>query len=142
MKIARDRFAELLATHPSTVRADALATYDAVAARAPGASVLLYRTHATTAVFSFTAKLGAAFTHVPAYGKKVNLGFNRGVDLPDPDGVLEGTGKKIRHISVTGTDALDAPTTRTLIDAAVAQGELLAQGKGPAEPRLVDKATS
>jgi len=30
----------------------------------------------------------------------VNLGFQRGADLQDPSGVLQGTGKAMRHISL------------------------------------------
>ena len=30
----------------------------------------------------------------------VNLGFPRGVELPDPSGLLEGTGKKARHVKI------------------------------------------
>lgn len=30
----------------------------------------------------------------------VNLGFFRGTSLPDPENLLEGTGKKLRHIKV------------------------------------------
>ena len=28
------------------------------------------------------------------------MGLSRGVDLPDPEGLLEGTGKKIRHVKI------------------------------------------
>ena len=35
----------------------------------------------------------------------VNLQLADGADLPDPDGLIEGTGKKIRHIKVRSTDA-------------------------------------
>ena len=30
----------------------------------------------------------------------VNLAFSHGVELPDPEGLLEGTGKSMRHIKV------------------------------------------
>jgi len=32
--------------------------------------------------------------------KHVSLGFYKGTKLPDPDGLLEGTGTKLRHIKI------------------------------------------
>src|SRR5260221_9621279 len=33
--------------------------------------------------------------------KGLKLGFNRGVDLPDPQGLLEGTGKISRYVEIS-----------------------------------------
>lgn len=30
----------------------------------------------------------------------MSLGFNRGAELPDPEGLLEGSGKRIRHVKI------------------------------------------
>lgn len=38
--------------------------------------------------------------YLAAAKKHVNLGFYRGSDLSDKDGVLQGTGKQMRHIQV------------------------------------------
>ncbi|MFW5748788.1 MAG: DUF1801 domain-containing protein [Chloroflexota bacterium] len=37
----------------------------------------------------------------------VNLGFLDGVDLPDPDGLLKGTGKRLRHIKFKNSEQVD-----------------------------------
>jgi len=37
----------------------------------------------------------------------VNLGFNRGAMLADPDGALAGSGKMIRHIAIHNQDDLN-----------------------------------
>ena len=42
----------------------------------------------------------APFAYVNAYSKHVNLGFFYGVDLPDKDGLLEGSGKRMRHVKL------------------------------------------
>jgi hypothetical protein len=47
----------------------------------------------------------------------VNLMFARGVELPDPDGLLEGTGKKARHVKIRSAQDVDRPAVRTLIEA-------------------------
>jgi hypothetical protein len=44
----------------------------------------------------------------------VNLGFPRGVELPDPEGLLEGEGIKTRHVKITGV-MVAKPAVRALI---------------------------
>ena len=43
-----------------------------------------------------------------------------GVDLLDPDGMIEGTGKRIRHVKVRSVEAAAAPALRAIVDAQVA----------------------
>jgi hypothetical protein len=47
----------------------------------------------------------------------VNLGFPRGAALPDPEGLLQGTGKRARHVRVESLAGADAPALRDLIAA-------------------------
>jgi hypothetical protein len=63
-------------------------------------------------------KMTDGYAYIMGHGEHVNLGFFHGVDLPDPDGRLEGTGKKLRHIKIRTLADADAPATRALIDAA------------------------
>jgi hypothetical protein len=57
------------------------------------------------------------------YKEHVNLGFARGTSLPDPSGLLEGTGKRARHVKLRNPEAVDNPALRTLLEAAVAGQE-------------------
>ena len=50
----------------------------------------------------------------------VNLQLADGVDLPNPDGSIEGTGKRIRHVKVRSVEAASSPAVRTAIDAQIA----------------------
>ncbi len=50
----------------------------------------------------------------------VNLQLADGVELPDPDGRIEGTGKRIRHVKVRSVADAGAPWLRTIITAQVA----------------------
>ena len=43
---------------------------------------------------------GAAFGYVNVFKAHVNIGFFNGAILPDPARLLEGTGKRMRHIKV------------------------------------------
>lgn len=43
-------------------------------------------------------KMTEHYAYISVQGSHVNLGFYQGASLTDPDGLLEGTGKKLRHI--------------------------------------------
>jgi hypothetical protein len=42
----------------------------------------------------------AAFAYVNAFKSHVNVGFFHGADLDDPAGLLEGSGKRMRHVKL------------------------------------------
>lgn len=46
-------------------------------------------------------KMKEGYAYLMPLAARVNLGFYRGVALPDPHGLLEGTGKALRHVKVT-----------------------------------------
>ena len=49
----------------------------------------------------------------------LKLGFNRGIDLPDPDHLLEGTGKISRYVVITPGVALSTAALKKLLKAAL-----------------------
>jgi hypothetical protein len=99
-----------------------LALREIVLEEAPEAIESLVNGYAVAIGFSFTGKpLKDGFCHVVIYKNCVNLGFNRGALLADPDGVLEGSGKLIRHLRVHNHDELDRPIMRRLVRAAIEQ---------------------
>jgi len=49
---------------------------------------------------------------------RVDLIFNRGTDLHDPAGLLEGVGKRARHVRLTSADQLENPALDQLIQEA------------------------
>ena len=50
----------------------------------------------------------------------VNLQLADGADLPNADGSIEGTGKRIRHVKVRSVEAATSPAVRNAIDAQIA----------------------
>ena len=52
----------------------------------------------------------------------VNLQLADGVDLPNPDGRIEGTGKRIRHVKVRTVEEAGAPWVRAVVAAQLALG--------------------
>ena len=63
-----------------------------------------------------TACVGdAAFAYVGAFGAHVNVGFFHGAQLDDPAGLLEGSGKRMRHVKLRS----DRPVNRVALSALV-----------------------
>jgi hypothetical protein len=60
----------------------------------------------------------AAFGYVNAFKAHVNVGFFRGAELADPTGLLEGTGKFMRHVKLGSGHVCDAAALATLVSAA------------------------
>lgn len=66
-----------------------------------------------------TACVGdAAFGYVNAFSAHVNVGFFRGAELSDPSGLLEGTGKFMRHVKLRPERDVDAVALTKLIETA------------------------
>ncbi len=66
-----------------------------------------------------TACVGdAAFAYVNAFRAHVNVGFFRGAEIADPHGLLEGTGKLMRHVKLRPRGDVDAGALMTLIETA------------------------
>jgi len=80
-----------------------------------------------------TACVGdAAFAYVNAFKAHVNVGFFRGAEIADPAGLLEGTGKFMRHVKLGPERDVDATALRKLIETAYADmKEVLASLAGP-----------
>jgi hypothetical protein len=63
--------------------------------------------------------------------RHVNLGFNFGASLADPNKVLEGEGKQMRHIKFKSERDLERPFVRRYIRAAMEQ----VANATPAQPK-------
>jgi hypothetical protein len=66
-------------------------------------------------------KMSEQYAYVAPQTKHVNLGFYYGAALPDPAGVLEGTGKAMRHVKVRSRAETDNEALRQLLQAALAE---------------------
>jgi hypothetical protein len=60
----------------------------------------------------------AAFGYVNAFSNHVNVGFFYGAALDDPAGLLEGTGKRMRHVKLRLGQQVNAAALSELIEAA------------------------
>jgi hypothetical protein len=62
----------------------------------------------------------APFAYVNAFTSHVNVGFFHGAALRDPKGLLQGSGKFMRHAKLKPGTPIDQEALRELIDAAFA----------------------
>lgn len=75
---------------------------------------------------------GGPIAYVRAFGEHVNFGFWRGAELPDPKGLLEGEGDRMRHVKLTGMKDIKVKAFKDLVRAAV---ELNRRRGDPTKPR-------
>ena len=107
----------------------ALALREMVLDEAPSAIEKIIRVYALVFWYSITGKMSDAFVQVVVYPKGVNLMFNRGAELEDPDRVLVGDGKIIRHIKVRRPEDLKNRYLRKFIRAALKHAKVIAKEK-------------
>ena len=68
-----------------------------------------------------TACVGdVAFAYVDAFTAHVNVGFFRGAEIDDPQALLEGTGKFMRHVKLRPDRDVDATALKKLVETAYA----------------------
>ena len=60
----------------------------------------------------------APFAYVDSFTSHVNVGFFHGALLDDPAGLLEGSGKRMRHVKLRPGSAVDTAALRLLIETA------------------------
>jgi hypothetical protein len=113
----------LLLRYGKVIQELALAARKLILEEAPEANEFVYEVYTIADHFTFTERPSDAFLFTTTHANWVNLGFNFGSSLPDPDGLLRGEGKWIRHVRIARTTDLDAPGVRKLVRAAIAQAE-------------------
>jgi hypothetical protein len=109
----------LLAPHAPPVRATARALRDAIRAELEGVDERVDFGNRLIAYGRSMRMRDLLFAVIP-HTAHVNLQLADGVDLPDPTGIVEGTGKRIRHVKVRSAEVASAPAVRDLIRAQLA----------------------
>jgi hypothetical protein len=55
------------------------------------------------------------FCYISVSRNHINLGFMYGAELPDPETLLEGSGKLLRHVRINRLEQLSNPALRKLL---------------------------
>jgi hypothetical protein len=101
----RGSFEDLILKYPPTVQATAARLRAIVYEVLPKAEEKVYPTGWTVAIY----KDGEDICAISPKKARCNFFLWQGAHLPDPDGLLEGTGKNARHVKISSPD--DIPTT-------------------------------
>jgi hypothetical protein len=99
--------------------------------RFPGAVEMVYDKQRGMVVgFCPDERASNAINSIGVYSKWINLYFFEGNTLPDPEGLLQGTGNIVRSIRLNRADDLDRPAVKAL----------MAEALKRAHPKLNPKA--
>jgi hypothetical protein len=66
-------------------------------------------------------KMSEHYAYLSVHASHVNLGFYHGAALRDPGRILEGTGKRLRHLKLRGLAGARRPAVRRLLVEAIAE---------------------
>lgn len=112
-------FEEVIAGRSDEVRAIAVALRELIAELDPDATEVPRPGESSSAYGVGPKKMSEAYTYIMPQSDYVNLGFYHGVNVADPHNLLEGTGKKLRHVKIRDLQTVASPEIRALILASI-----------------------
>jgi hypothetical protein len=114
-----DALERIIAKQPPEMAKLTTAVLAKVRARLPGATELVYDKKRSLVVgFCPDDRASHVINSIATYSKWINLYFFEGDNLPDPEGLLQGSGVAVRHIRITSAKDLDRPAVKALMAAA------------------------
>ncbi len=116
-----EQIREFFAAHDALVQDLVLRVRELVLATVPGISEQLQRGYKMV-MFGGGGRLKDELIYIDAMKDSVNLGFIHGVDLPDPQHKLRGSGKWNRFVKIRQPAELSDPALVALIKAAAEGG--------------------
>ena len=136
-----NQLADFIAKYAPDIAAVARAALAKMRARLPGAVELVYDNYNGLAVaFGPTERTSDAIFSITLYPRWVSLFFVHGAGLSDPQKLLKGSGKTIRHIVLDDAAVLERPAVQALMAQAI---ERAAKPLDAARPnRIVIKSIS
>jgi hypothetical protein len=109
----------LLAEHPAELQAIERALRSTIRAAFPDAIEQVDFGNRLIA-FGRSMKIRGLLFAIIAHHAHVNLQLADGADLADPTGLVEGTGKRIRHVKIRSVEAASSPAVVALVLAQLA----------------------
>lgn len=115
----------MLAAFTPDIAARAAEAIDRLRRRLPGARVMIYDGPNALAVgFAPGDRPSDAVVSIAVYPRWLSLFFlKNGPALPDPHGLLRGSGTRARHLRLANAADLETPVVSALLDAALAIAE-------------------
>jgi hypothetical protein len=122
---------KIIAKQPPEMAKLARAVLAKLRPRFPGAVEMVYdKKRGMVVGFCPDDRASNVINSIGVYSKWINLYFFEGDSLPDPDGLLQGTGNMVRNIRINSADDLDQPGVKAL----------MAEALKRAHPKLDPKA--
>ena len=122
-------FAELIGPSSEEVRTVARAVRDLVFDILPGTVEVVWPRQRSVGWGTGPRKLTEQFAYLMPFKRHVTLGFYRGAELPDPDGLLPDEGAtqaagtlSMRSLRLTSLEDVRRPALRALIEASIRTG--------------------
>jgi hypothetical protein len=138
---AEEQLASFLAKFTPEVAALARSILAAMRTRYPTAIELVYDNYNALAIgFGPTDKTSQAIFSIAIFPRWVSLFFLQGKQLPDPDGILQGSGNVARHIRLPSAGRLDELSVKKMMEEATARAAVPFSTEGTA--RLIIKSIS
>ena len=135
------QLARFLAKYTPGVAATARAALRKLRACVPGAVELVYDNYnALVVAFGPSERPSELILSLALYPRWVTLFFAHGKGLPDPHGLLRGSGSRIRSVVLESAATLDRPAVKRLIRHALARATTPFDAR--ARRRLVIKSVS
>jgi len=92
--------------------------------RFPGAVELVYdKKRGMVVGFCPDERASNVINSIGVYSKWINLYFFEGDTLPDPEGLLQGTGHTVRNLRITSAADLDRPAVKALMAEALKRAD-------------------
>ena len=109
-------FADILAVAKPELRPLCAALRSSVFSQHPGVTEIVWPKQKIASFGFGPKKMTEHYAYIAVQGGHINLGFYYGASLPDPHKLLEGTGKKLRHIELHKTTDAQSSAVITLLN--------------------------
>ncbi len=113
------RFEDILAGAPSELRPICEALRASITSLHKGRVEVVWPRQRIASFGVGPRKMTDHYAYIAVLGAHVNLGFYHGASLIDPAGLLEGTGKALRHVKLRRLAEARSPAVRALLKKAI-----------------------
>jgi hypothetical protein len=138
---AEQQLASFIAKFSPEVGALAQSILAAMRERYPTAIQLVYDNYNALAIgFGPSEKASQAIFSIAIFPRWVSLFFLQGAGLPDPDGILQGSGNVVRHIRLPSAGTLNELPVKKMMGEATSRAPIPFAPRGT--PRLIIKSIS
>jgi Domain of unknown function (DU1801) len=112
---------ELITAEAQEVQAIILKLHGMIVTLEPGCHQTIWPRQKIVSYGLGPRKMTEHYLYLQAHRKHANLGFYHALGLPDPENLLQGTGKSLRHIKFNHLDETRHPAISEIMHHAIAE---------------------